>query len=65
MIWTDGCAVAAATLARPKRQRVLDMIRAGVTLGDAAWVEDISLQAVCGIMDASISERLTLLEVAT
>lgn len=45
MSWTDECAAAAADLKRPKRQRVLNMIRAGVSLGNVAWVEEISLAA--------------------
>lgn len=61
MIWTDECAAAALQLRRPQRQRVLDMIRAGVALGDAAWVEGISLQAVCGVLNANIQSGVLLL----
>lgn len=58
MSWPQQCAHEAGLLTKEVRQKFLDLMHAGKTLGDAGAECGISLAASCGIMHENIDQRV-------
>lgn len=57
MTWLDDCHKAAMELTRDKRQEFLNMIRRGLTLGEACRACNVTFDAANGIMQMNIVEN--------
>ncbi len=58
MGWSERCASEARALPKETRQKFLDLMHSGMTLGESGRECGISFEASCGIMNENIEQRL-------
>jgi hypothetical protein len=52
--WLEDCKAGAEALTREHRQAVLDLLHEGLTIGETQERLGLSLEAVCGVINANI-----------
>ena len=60
MNWTDECKKEAAELSRETRQKFLDLMWSGKSIGEAMEIVGISFNAANGIMMENITKVMVL-----
>ena len=55
--WAADCVASAEALPEGVAQAILDDVRAGQSIGEARRKHDVSLAAVCGVINRNIQTR--------